>query len=105
MTASLSGYGTTGILSLRKSKSGQTVRKRRKTKEDRPKRENKQKESGKASCQTKGRRVSCWAVYSSVWRPFFAAIAPALGVVEPFATADGPIRTLNFVHRKTVEPR
>ena len=33
-------------------------------------------------------RVSCWAVCSSVWRPFFAAVAVALDVAEPFAAVD-----------------
>lgn len=45
----------------------------------------KQKRGGKQAAK-RGRRVSCWAIYSSVWWPFFAAVAPALGVGEPFAT-------------------
>lgn len=45
------------------------------------------RERRKARAAKEGRRVSCGAVYSSVWRPFSAGQSFAFGVAGPFATA------------------
>ncbi len=48
---------------------------------------NKREIGGRRELPKEGRRVSCGAVYSSVWRPFSAGQSFAFGVAGPFATA------------------